>query len=68
MRFLNYNVGKIELQELCIFIDKKSLNFFTVKDLKNLLANYEFRYDKKCELISSFEELDDNADGFIPAA
>ena len=35
-------------------------------DLKYLLSNYTFKIDKQKELLQAFQELDADADGFIP--
>ena len=49
-----------------LFVDKKSIGFFSKTDLYNLLANYSFQLDKQKELLQSFMELDQDADGYIP--
>ena len=38
-------------------VDKKSLGYFSMKELKNLLEHYKFEIDKQYELLEAFREL-----------
>ena len=49
-------------------VDRKSLGYFSMKELVTLLSNYKFKTDKRQELLEAFEEIDQNADGYIPKA
>lgn len=66
LRLLNYNIGKTELHDLILVVDKKSLGHFTMKELVILLSEYKFKTDKKKELFQSLAEIDNNGDGYIP--
>ena len=47
LRLLNYNIGNTELQDLILVVDKKSLGYFSMKELINLLSHYKFDIDKQ---------------------
>ena len=68
LRLLNYNIGKTELHDLILVVDKKSLGHFTMKELVILLSEYKFKTDKKKELFQSLAEIDNNGDGYISTA
>ena len=65
LRLLNYNIGKTELQDLILVVDKKSLGHFSMKELVILLSEYKFKTDKQKELFEAFQEIDHNGDGYI---
>ena len=46
-------------------MDKKNKGFFTMKDLISLLSNRGFEQHSQQELLTSLQELDDDADGYI---
>ena len=46
LRLLNYNIGLTEIQDLILFVDNKSLGYFSMKELVNLLSQYKFQIDK----------------------
>ena len=62
---MNYNIGKLELEELTILV-RKGKGVFEMRDLKDLLCNYTFKIDKQKELLAAFRELDHDGDGYIP--
>ena len=47
-------------------VDKKSLGYFDMKQLVNMLSQYQFIVDKQKDLLEAFREIDHDADGFIP--
>ena len=65
LRLLNYNIGKTELQDLILVVDKKSLGYFSMKELVILLSEYKFKTDKQKDLYEALLELDNNGDGYI---
>ena len=66
LRLLNYNIGKSELQDLQLVVDRKALGYFSMQQLVEMLSDYKFKTDKRQELLEAFQEIDQNADGFIP--
>ena len=39
-----------------------------MKELVTLLSNFKFKTDKRQELLEAFQEIDQNADGYVPQA
>ena len=65
LQLLKHNIGKIGSKELAYEIDKKGKGFFTMADLVTLLCNVGFKDESQADLLTSLQELDDDADGFI---
>ena len=53
---------------MILVVDKKSLGYFSMKELINLLSHYKFEIDKQHQLLEAFREIDHDADGFISKA
>ena len=54
LRLLNYNIGKLELDDLSLIVDPKQKGFFSMDELKNLLQNFKFTLDKQRDLVAAF--------------
>ena len=46
-------------------VDKKSLGYFSMKELVILLSEYKFKTDKRKDLYEALLEIDNNGDGYI---
>ena len=46
-------------------MDKKSLGYFSMKELVILLSEYKFKTDKQKDLYEALLEIDNNGDGYI---
>lgn len=65
LQMLQHNIGLQETKELTATLDKNNMGRFAMDKLVGLLGTHGFQEQSQDDLLRSFIELDDDADGMI---